>query len=69
MRGFRKGQALGQRFSIGGACTPWGCEKGLDGVREGIDVNDDNTKSNTSNGARGSKMIFLSGRGAGFKMN
>jgi len=46
-----------------------GCEKGLDGVREGIDVSDDNTKNNTSNGARGEKMVFPSGRGAGFKMN
>jgi len=26
-------------------------------------------KNNTSNGARGAKMIFPSGRGAGFKMN
>jgi len=29
----------------------------------------DNTKNNTSNGARGAKMIFPSGRSAGFKMN
>ena len=36
---------LSQQFSIG--------------VREGIDVSDDNTKNNTSNGARGAKMIFL----------
>jgi len=35
-------------------------------VREGIDVSDDNTKNNTSNGA---KMIFPSGRDAGFKMD
>jgi len=34
-----------------------------------IDVSDDNTKNNTSNGARGAKMIFPFGRGAGFKMN
>jgi len=34
-----------------------------------IDVSDDNTKNNTSNGARGAKMIFSSGWGAGFKMN
>ena len=27
------------------------------------------TKNNTSNGARGAKMISPSGRGAGFKMN
>jgi len=36
-------------------------EKGLDGVREGIDVSDDD-KNNTLNGARGAKMIFPSGR-------
>jgi len=45
------------------------CEKGLDRVREWIDVSDDNTKNNTSNGARGAEMIFPSERGAGFKMN
>jgi len=33
-----------------------------------IDVSDDDTKSNTSNGARGAKMIFPSGQCAGFKM-
>jgi len=32
-----------------------------------IDVSDDNTKDNTSNGARGAKMIFPSGRGAASK--
>jgi len=49
---------LGQRFSVG--------------VREGTswDANFSvDTKNNTSNGARGAKMIFPSGRGAGFKMN
>jgi len=34
-----------------------------------IDVSDDNTKNNTSNGARGAKMIFPSRRGVGFKIN
>jgi len=40
-------------------------------VRRGfLDVNFfDNTKNNTSNGARGAKMIFPSRRDAGFKMN
>ena len=50
------------------------------GVREGtswsanfssltIDISDDNAKNITSNGARGAKIIFPSGGGAGFKMN
>jgi len=42
------------------------------GVREGTSWGanfSDNIKNNTSNGARGAKMIFPSGRGAGFKMN
>jgi len=47
----------------GVARTPRGCVKGLDGVREGINVSDDNTKNNTSNGARGAKKILPSGRG------
>ena len=34
-----------------------------------IDISDGKTKKITSNGARGTKMIFPSGRGAGFKMN
>ena len=33
------------------------------------DISDVNTKNITSNDARGAKMIFPSGRGAGFKMN
>ena len=50
------------------------------GVREGtswgasfnsliIDISNGNTKNITLNGARGAKMIFPLGRGAGFKMN
>ena len=61
------------------AVLNWRCEH-PEGVREGtswgasfssltIDISDDNTKNITSNGARGAKMIFPSGRGAGFKMN
>ena len=34
-----------------------------------IDISDSNTKNITSSGARGAKMIFPSGRGAGFKLN
>ena len=34
-----------------------------------IDISDDNTKNITSYSVRGAKMIFPSGRGAGFKMN
>jgi len=34
-----------------------------------VDVSDDNTKNNTSNGARGAKMIFPTRWGAGFKMS
>jgi len=42
------------------------------GVREGTSWDEnfsDNAKNNTSNGAIGAKMIFLSRRGAAFKMN
>ena len=64
-------------------CRPavlnWGCSH-TQGVREGTswgasfssstsDIIDGNTKNITSNGARGAKMIFPPGRGAGFKMN
>jgi len=35
----------------------------------GENFSDNNTKNNTSNGARDAKIIFLSGWGAGFKMN
>ena len=34
-----------------------------------IVISDDNVKNITSNGARGAKIIFPSGLGAGFKMN
>ena len=34
-----------------------------------VDISDGNTKNITSNGARGAKMIFPSGQGAGCKMN
>jgi len=42
------------------------------GVQEGTSQGanfSDNTKNNTSNVARGARMIFPSGRGASFKMN
>ena len=34
-----------------------------------INVSDDNTKINSSNAARGTKMILSFGQGAGFKIN
>jgi len=60
-------QQLKQATSSTPVVLNWGCEKGLLGVQT---VNfSDNTKNNTSNGARGTKMIFPSRWGAGFKMN
>jgi len=50
---------------VNAAVLNWGCEKGL---LWGANFSD-NTKNNTWNDARGAKIIFLSGRGAGFKMN
>ena len=57
---------LEPRFSIGvQAGTSWGASFSC----QTIPISDSNTKNITSNGARGAKMIFPSGRGAGFKMN
>jgi len=61
----RNGSQLGVLAPQGGARRDFlGCE--LLCQTATIDVSNDNTKNNTSNGA---KMIFPSGRGVGFKMN
>ena len=50
-------ETIYQRFSIGGARRDFlGCIPLCANLS-------DNTKNNTSNGARGAKMIFLSGQG------
>ena len=71
--------AILQMLLIRAAILNWECSH-PQGVPEGtslgasfssltIDISDGNTKNITSNGARGAKMIFPSGREVGFKMN